>query len=85
LPPRPRTVAEEGSNPERKRERFLSPEELGRLGDALATAEEKGVNPLAILAIRLLALTGSFPPSEPPAPVRLQASGPSQGPSTCRL
>jgi integrase len=46
-------------NAETKRERYLTPEELERLGDALATAEEKGVNPSAILAIRLLALTGA--------------------------
>ena len=45
--------------PGRKMERFLSPIELGRLGEALAAAEALGVeNPYAIAAIRLLILTG---------------------------
>ena len=57
----------DGSNPcrhverfrERARERFLSPEELGRLGEALELAESNGsVGPEAIAAIRLLLLTG---------------------------
>jgi len=44
---------------EPKRERFFSAEELGRLGKALATAErERTAPPGALLAIRLLALTG---------------------------
>jgi integrase len=46
-------------NPETKRERYLSREELDRLGDALRQAEEKGAHPSAMLAIRLLALTGA--------------------------
>lgn len=67
----------DGTNPcrhvkkfkEEKRERFLSPVELARLGDILAKAErfelldETGervwVNPAAIHAIRLLILTGA--------------------------
>ena len=56
----------DGSNPcrhvqrfrERARDRFLSPEELGRLGEALELAESNGsVGPEAIAAIRLLLLT----------------------------
>ncbi len=54
-----------GSNPckfverfkESKRERFLSPAELGRLGEALRESEGKE-HPSALLAIRLLTLTG---------------------------
>lgn len=45
--------------PERKRERFLSDEELSALGEALVRAEGEGVNPYAIAAVRLLALTGA--------------------------
>jgi len=41
-----------------KRERFLSPDEFAALGNALRTAEDKGENPYAIAAIRLLAVTG---------------------------
>ncbi len=56
-------VRPDGSNPcrhvkryrEAKRERFLSGEELGRLGRALADSSEV---PGAVAAIRLLALTG---------------------------
>ncbi|HME71117.1 MAG TPA: site-specific integrase [Myxococcota bacterium] len=57
-----------GSNPvrgleryrERGRERFLSSEELGRLGDALAAAEAEGIELKgALAAIRLLILTGA--------------------------
>lgn len=45
--------------PERKIERFLSPAELARLGEALAAAEAIGVeSQYAVAAIRLLALTG---------------------------
>ncbi len=40
-------------------ERFLSAEELSRLGEALSGAEREGANPFAIAAIRLLALTGA--------------------------
>jgi integrase len=42
--------------PQRRRERFLSVEELGRLGDALA--DHKG-SPYAVAAIRLLVFTGA--------------------------
>lgn len=67
----------DGTNPcrhvkkfkEKKRERFLSPAELGRLGDVLAKAERfeltdkdgkrLWVNPAAITAIRLIVLTGA--------------------------
>lgn len=41
------------------RNRFLSAEELARLGDALIKAKKEGVNPFAIAAIRLLMLTGA--------------------------
>jgi integrase len=56
-----------GSNParyvqryrEQRRERFLSAEEMGRLGDALAEAEATGAQLAStILAVRLLALSG---------------------------
>lgn len=46
--------------PEKKLERFLSPAELARLGEALAASEALGVeSPFAIAAIRLLVLTGA--------------------------
>jgi len=46
--------------PEKKLERFLSPAELARLGEALAAAQALGVESLfAIAAIRLLILTGA--------------------------
>lgn len=45
--------------PERKRERFLSEDELAALGEALAQAELENVNPYVIAAIRLLLLTGA--------------------------
>ncbi len=46
-------------NPERKMERFLSGEEIGRLGAALAEAERTRTElPSAIAAIRLLLFTG---------------------------
>ncbi len=57
----------DGSNPcrhvqpfkEKSRERFLSAEELGRLGVVLNEAEESEVeSPVALAAIRLLLLTG---------------------------
>ena len=57
----------EGSNPcglvvknrERKRERFLTPDEFRRLGRALAEATtRRRVSPCAVAAIRLLILTG---------------------------
>jgi integrase len=44
--------------PGQKKERFLSPAELSRLGDALLAAEQNDANSSAINAIRLLALTG---------------------------
>lgn len=43
---------------EKKLTRFLSNEELARLGEALRLAEADGVNSFAIAAIRLLLLTG---------------------------
>ena len=43
---------------DRKGERFLSAGELARLGDALAQAERRGENPVAIAAVRILVLTG---------------------------
>ena len=58
----------DGSNPcrhvekykERKRERFLSEEELARLGEALREAENsQTASPWTIAAIRLLTLTGA--------------------------
>ena len=45
--------------PSKMHERFLSPAELTRLGQALTEAENNGTNPLAIAAIRLLLLTGA--------------------------
>ena len=46
-------------HPERRRERYLSAQELARLGAALGQAESAGSEPpAAILAIRLLLLTG---------------------------
>lgn len=45
--------------PERSKERFLSPAEMGRLGEVLREVEAKNSeHPSAVLAIRLLALTG---------------------------
>lgn len=41
-----------------RRERFLNPDEYGRLGGAFELAIQRGVNPTAINAIRLVALTG---------------------------
>jgi integrase len=58
----------DGSNPcrhiekyrERRRERFLSPQELARLGEALAEAEQnESASQFVIAAIRLLILTGA--------------------------
>ncbi|MDD2325432.1 MAG: site-specific integrase [Alphaproteobacteria bacterium] len=43
---------------DKKCERFLSEAELGKLGEALRSAEEEGENKAAIDAIRLLMLTG---------------------------
>ncbi|MEZ5758912.1 MAG: tyrosine-type recombinase/integrase [Emcibacteraceae bacterium] len=44
--------------PDKKKERFLSPEEISRLGEALIEAENMGEYPPALDAIRLLLLTG---------------------------
>jgi integrase len=44
---------------DKKGETFLSPAELAKLGDALATCETKGANPAAVAIIRLLAFTGA--------------------------
>jgi|WetSurMetagenome_2_1015567.scaffolds.fasta_scaffold41786_3 integrase len=44
---------------DRKRERFLSPEELGRLGDALTGALAEGADPRHVAIIRILALSGA--------------------------
>jgi integrase len=45
--------------PERKMERFLSAEEMRRLGDALAEAvRTQSISPAAVAAIRLLVFTG---------------------------
>ena len=45
--------------PEEKRERFLSPAELRRLGEVLREIEQEGIElPFSIAAIRLLILTG---------------------------
>ncbi|MBN8531438.1 MAG: tyrosine-type recombinase/integrase [Alphaproteobacteria bacterium] len=43
---------------DRKCERFLSPEELKRLGKTLLEAENEGENPVAIAAIRALLFSG---------------------------
>lgn len=42
----------------RKLERFLTAEEMGRLGKTLIAFEQEGTNPYLIAAIRLLLLTG---------------------------
>jgi len=42
----------------RKLERFLTAEEMGRLGKTLIAFEQEGANPYLIAAIRLLLLTG---------------------------
>jgi integrase len=61
-------IRPDGSNPcrhvekfkEKKRERYLSSEELARLGHVLAEAEQDGSeSPSAIYAVRLLLLTGA--------------------------
>lgn len=43
---------------DRKCERYLSPAELARLGDALKAAEADGESPAAVAALRALILTG---------------------------
>ena len=43
---------------DRHNERYLSPKELAKLGEALTAAEAEGKNKMAINAIRLLILTG---------------------------
>lgn len=45
--------------PDRLGQRFLTPEELLRLGEALRQLDNEGANASAIAAIRLLALTGA--------------------------
>jgi integrase len=42
-----------------KRDRFLSPAEMGKLGDALTAAEAEGAQPGHVAIIRLLCLTGA--------------------------
>jgi len=45
--------------PEQRRDRYLSPAELARLGETLAAAElAESIHPSAVLCIRLLALSG---------------------------
>jgi integrase len=44
--------------PDRKQRRFLTVEELGKLGRAIRKAEAEGGNSTALAAIRLLSLTG---------------------------
>ncbi|HAT50873.1 MAG: tyrosine-type recombinase/integrase [Nitrospirae bacterium] len=44
--------------PEQRRERFLTADELTRLGEALQQSEQEGVNPFAVNALRLLLLSG---------------------------
>ena len=43
----------------KSRERFLTTEELARLGDTLDACQKEGVNPTAIAAIRTLIFTGA--------------------------
>lgn len=45
--------------PDGKRERFLSPAELGRLGDALTAASAEGAHAHHVAILRILALTGA--------------------------
>jgi integrase len=42
-----------------KRERFLTDEEVTRLGEALATLQKQGANPASLAIVRLLLLTGA--------------------------
>ena len=44
--------------PDGRSERFLTLDEIRRLGEALSAAEQEGANPKAIAIIRLLTLTG---------------------------
>ena len=44
---------------DQRRDRRLSPENYRALGEALADAESEGENPAAVVAVRLLALTGA--------------------------
>ncbi|PZO47802.1 MAG: hypothetical protein DCF16_17230 [Alphaproteobacteria bacterium] len=46
-------------SPGNMRERFLSPEEFGRLGEVITLAEGNGAHPYGIAIIRLLALSGA--------------------------
>ena len=60
-------VRPDGTNPvrhveryrEEKKERFLSLEELGRLGEAIRAGEADGANEFAMAALRLLIFTGA--------------------------
>ena len=60
-------VRPDGTNPvrhveryrEEKKERFLSLEELGRLGEAIRAGEADGANEFAVAALRLLIFTGA--------------------------
>ncbi|MBG0801271.1 site-specific integrase [Methylocystis sp. H4A] len=62
-----RGLVPEGHNPAKKiepfreqaRERYLSTDELARLGDALRLCAQEGIDPGAVAAIRLLILTGA--------------------------
>lgn len=45
--------------PTNQRDRFLSGEEIGRLGEALVSAERDGLNSTGLDLIRILALTGA--------------------------
>jgi integrase len=55
--PKAMATRRRASRVSRSRERFLTPEELARLGDALA--DVASIDPFAIAAIRLLILTGA--------------------------
>lgn len=58
IPENPARDVHPPDNAERERERFLSPEELARLGKAIAAAEQAGAAWQAIGAIKLLLATG---------------------------
>lgn len=62
VPPYSNPVAGVPRFPETRRERFLSIEELSRLGDALRAVEVEGkVSPFATAAVRILVFTGARP------------------------
>jgi integrase len=52
-------VAGVEKSPDGKRDRVLNPDEYHRLGEALDTLEREGANRVAVVAVRVLALTGS--------------------------